>query len=324
MRPVDPPPATYSFGYKNPPRSGNEINGLNESEVNSARPVFHQSGTEELDWKKLDDFFSVISPWKVVRYMLWNSWILRNENGRVAKIKKPIDSFDVKKWAGDLGADLVGITKIPKNSLYKGKIPNYSTAICVAMQMDREEMIHVPQTRSAVEVMRTYARLSQMVISLAKKIRKRGWPAKAYGNPNSTDILHIPLAISSGLGELGKHGSLISKSFGSNIRLAAVLTNLPLEEDQPKEIGVDQICKVCRRCVQDCPPKAINETKQMVRGKRKWYVDFDKCVPYFVKTGGCAICIEVCPWSEPGMGFNLVDQVSKINKRRPLTPTPPL
>jgi epoxyqueuosine reductase QueG len=34
-------------------------------------------------------------------------------------------------------------------------------------------------------------------------------------------------------------------------------------------------------------------------------VDFDKCIPYFVKTYGCAICIEVCPWSEPGRGPGL-------------------
>ena len=52
----------------------------------------------------------------------------------------------------------------------------------------------------------------------------------------------------------------------------------------------------------DCPPDAISDEKQMVRGGRKWYVDFDKCVPYFAETGGCAICIEVCPWSEPGRG----------------------
>ena len=53
------------------------------------------------------------------------------------------------------------------------------------------------------------------------------------------------------------------------------------------------------------PPRAIQEQKQLVRGERKWYVDFDKCIPYFVKTLGCAICIEVCPWSEPGRGPDL-------------------
>jgi epoxyqueuosine reductase QueG len=129
-----------------------------------------------------------------------------------------------------------------------------------------------------------------------------GWPARAYGNPNCTDILHIPLAIGAGLGQLGKHGSMISEEHGSNFRLAAVLTDVPLAADDQVDLGVDDLCQVCRRCVDDCPPRAIFEEKQLVRGERKWYVDFDRCVPYFTKTYGCSICIEVCPWSEPGRG----------------------
>ena len=98
---------------------------------------------------------------------------------------------------------------------------------------------------------------------------------------------------------------MISKEYGSNFRLAAVLTDMPLVHDAPVDIGVQDLCLHCRRCVIDCPPGAINEDKQWVRGVERWYVDFDKCVPYFVKTYGCAICIEVCPWSEPGRGAEL-------------------
>jgi epoxyqueuosine reductase QueG len=130
-----------------------------------------------------------------------------------------------------------------------------------------------------------------------------GWPAQAYAD--GEDILQIPLAIRAGLGELGKHGSVISRDHGSNLRLAAVLTDLPLVLDAPVDLGVDDLCLVCRRCVDDCPPTAIQNAKQMVRGDEKWYVDFDRCVPYFSVTEGCAICIEVCPWSEPGQGPRL-------------------
>jgi len=160
-----------------------------------------------------------------------------------------------------------------------------------------------------VEVMRVYRAISGIAVKLSAQIRKMGWPARAYGNPNSMDILHVPLAINAGLGQLGKHGSIISKEFGSNFRLAAVLTNLPLDIDEPKDIGVDDLCMGCQRCVIDCPPGAITNEKQLVRGKEKWYVNFDKCVPYFVKTDGCAICIQVCPWSVPGRGPSLSEKL---------------
>lgn len=61
------------------------------------------------------------------------------------------------------------------------------------------------------------------------------------------------------------------------------------------------------------------DEKQLVRGEKKWYVDFDKCVPYFVKTLGCSICIEVCPWSEPGRGPKLSQRL--LARRSPLFPS---
>ena len=54
----------------------------------------------------------------------------------------------------------------------------------------------------------------------------------------------------------------------------------------------------------------------MVRGVRKWYVDFDKCAPYFSATWGCAICLEVCPWSEPGRRPSLSRKLLAKRKAR--------
>jgi epoxyqueuosine reductase QueG len=216
---------------------------------------------------------------------------------------------DIKAEAGRLGAGLVGIARVSEEALYEGYDVPFEFAICIGLPMDRAEMNHAPQPRAAAEVMRTYKEVSRIAIELGEKIRALGWPARAYGNPNSTEILHIPLALNAGLGQLGKHGSMISQEFGSNFRLAAVLTDLPLAVDGPVDIGVDDLCMSCLRCVQDCPPGAIFNEKQMVRGELKWYVDFDKCIPYFVKTYGCAICLEVCPWSEPGRGPSLSEKL---------------
>jgi epoxyqueuosine reductase QueG len=49
----------------------------------------------------------------------------------------------------------------------------------------------------------------------------------------------------------------------------------------------------------------------MVRGNLKWYVDFDKCIPFFNENAGCAICIAVCPWSIPGKGPRIIEQLQR-------------
>lgn len=310
MRPQAPPPPTYGFGYLSPPPSGNAINGLGETRPRRARQVFHSGSGEPIAWKALDDFFSLINPWRVVRHVIANTWQLRRSDGPIQPERRPVSdpaamTTEVRALALNLGAGQVGVARVGEDALFEGREPGLRFAVCLALPMDPDEMRFVPQPRAAVEVMRTYRALGKVAVLLAERIRGMGWPARAYGNPNSTDVLLIPLAIQAGLGELGKHGSMISAHYGSNFRLAAVLTDLPLVPDAPVDIGVQDVCAVCRRCVEDCPPRAIFEDRQLVRGERKWYVDFDRCIPYFVKTMGCAICIEVCPWSEPERGPGL-------------------
>lgn len=317
MRPTDPPPPTYPFGYRTPPPSGNDVNGRGRTERSPARPVFHSTGRgggrQPIAWAALDVFFNLMSSpgcfWQVLRTL----WQRRLYAGPVARTRTPVTNpaemaARIKAEARRLGAGIVGITTMTQDALYEGyPEPPYPVAISIGTPMDRTEMEHVPQSRAAREVMRTYRRGSRIAIDLAAHIRSLGWRAQAYAD--GEDLLQIPLAIAAGLGQLGKHGSVISKELGSNFRLAAVLTEMPLACDAPADIGVDDLCLKCRRCEIDCPPGAIKPEKQMVRGTRKWYVDFDTCVPYFSMTEGCAICIEVCPWSEPARGPGLSERL---------------
>ena len=92
-------------------------------------------------------------------------------------------------------------------------------------------------------------------------------------------------------------------------RLGAIVTDLPLVYDDPEDIGVDDFCASCQVCTTNCPPQAIFPEKQLIRGVERWYVDFDKCIPYFVENHGCGICIGVCPWSEEGRGETLMEKM---------------
>jgi hypothetical protein len=63
----------------------------------------------------------------------------------------------------------------------------------------------------------------------------------------------------------------------------------------------------------ECPPQAIFDDKQWVRGEHKWYVDFDKWVPCFNEARGCGVCLAACPWSKPGVSESLT--VKMLRKR---------
>lgn len=83
------------------------------------------------------------------------------------------------------------------------------------------------------------------------------------------------------------------------MRLAGVITDMPLVATTPDRFGADEFCMNCQVCANACPSGAINEQKQMVRGVERWYVDFDKCIPYFAESASCGICIADCPWTRP-------------------------
>ena len=298
-----PPPPEYAFAYEAPPVSGNVINGLGESKWHRAREVFHGSGARPLEWEALQSYFGMIVPLRLLLLWMTIRWAARNSNGPVAKRRRdfasPADAAaHVKEIARMFGAEQVGTGPVTEDCVYDTFTITLPHAVVVAVAHDPRDMARSPDRASGIGTMRTYKKAGRAALRLARYIRGMGWRAVAYGQ--SAEVLHIPLAINAGVGQLGKHGSLISKEIGTSFRLAAVFTDLPLAYDGPVDIGVEDLCATCLRCSTDCPAGAIANTKQLVRGAEKWYVDFDKCVPYFVKTYGCGYCLEVCPWADGG------------------------
>jgi epoxyqueuosine reductase len=315
---VEYPPTVYPFAYREPPISGNTVNGLGELTPRRASHLFFGDSYQRA-WGKLDWYFQVMEPTAIHRIIVRMFWQDRQRVGPVApQAIAPSDpavaTVAIKALAQQCGAALVGITQLTEELCYHDFNPSFTYAISIAVPMDRTEMLHTPSDRSNHEIMSTYLDVNRVAIKVAEHIRALGFPAQASTNiapDSSVEVLHIPIAIQAGLGQLGKHGSLITPEYGSNVRLATVLTDLPLSIDEPRDIRVDDFCSTCRICETNCPPHAIFPQKQMVRGMERWYVNFDKCVPYFAQTAGCGICIEVCPWSEPGHGLLMVKKLAE-------------
>jgi len=204
--------------------------------------------------------------------------------------------------------------------VYEGYEITHPRVIIVGVSMAYEELSQAPASfenpTAGVVVAKEYNRASRVCRSLANYILESGYDAKAWPGPYASALLMIPAAIAAGLGQLGKHGSLINKTYGSAFRLSAVTTDMPLASDAPDDIGSEDFCLNCQICTKACPPAAISNNKQMVRGTEKWYVDFDKCIPYFGETLACGICLAVCPWSRPGIGPTLAEKMLRRRQKR--------
>ena len=219
--------------------------------------------------------------------------VLRRANGPIARQKAAVEdpvamAASVKARARHFGAGIVGIAPFTDDAQFAGRDIKYRYAICLGFPMDQRDMQYVPQKRAGIEVMRAYVRSTKTAVDLARYIRSLGWPARAYGL-NCNDILQVPLSINAGLGQLGKHGSGDFKG----IRLQ--FSTLDRPDRSPARMRRAGGYR-CRRSLPELPPVhnrlsawgAIFDEKKTVRGTDKWYVDFDKCVPYFTKRSPAA------------------------------------
>lgn len=323
------PPKEATVNYRQAPCSGNDINGLGEKKFRRAKYIYHSNGKSgPLPFDRMQHVFRYSVPAKMLPSIIRGAWATFRPQGEQAETKVAVSDAElmtqqIKGKARELGAGVVGICEMKDDYLVEGATNKYRYAIALGLPMDREKMLTVPSHTAAMEVQRVYTQGSYLTVDLTRYIRSLGWPARALPVNSSSEYLHIPIAIAAGIGQLGKHGSLICKEYGSNFRLTTVLTDLPLVADKPVDIGVDDICTTCQACSRGCPPDAIFNEKQWIRGEQKWYVDFDKCVPYFSSTYGCGICLEVCPWSEPGRGPTLSEKLLKLRERKAGNPTAP-
>lgn len=101
----------------------------------------------------------------------------------------------IKQKALELGAGDVGIAIIEPSDIYKGREITEKYAIVVGQAMLWREFQNVISDESAIECMRVYFTLGELVIQLAEYVRNLGYPCKVEHPIGDSDVLHIPLAL---------------------------------------------------------------------------------------------------------------------------------
>jgi reductive dehalogenase len=245
-------------------------------------------------------------------------------------------SEKVKKVGKWFGASLVGVAEINRLWLYacwgdhNARLaegvnpgdpldlpPEYRYVVAIAVEMDYTDIQRSPAVTPAIDL--AYSKMAFTATMLAEFIRLLGYSAIPSGNDTG---LSIPMAVDTGLGEMGRNGQLITEAYGPRVRLCKVFTDLPLLPDKPIDLGVQHFCETCGKCVKYCPGGAISRGERTDQqadistnpGMLKWPVHSEKCLSWWHKSGttGCTNCIRVCPYNKlPGSMHALVRSLLK-------------
>ena len=212
----------------------------------------------------------------------------------------------LKTLAAELGADVVGFCALDKSPIPTA--PQLRYAVSIAVKLSDAVLKTVENAPSFVyfQHYRTAnALLDNIAFRVSREIEKLGHSAlpvaasQSLGknNPYRGVIPHKTAAVLSGLGFVGKSGLFLSSEYGSKVRLATILTDMPLQAELPV---IENGCGNCTICQNACPAGAIFGTLPTKDGERNF--DPEKCSKYMkehfqdIGRGSvCGVCMRVCP-----------------------------
>jgi epoxyqueuosine reductase len=183
-------------------------------------------------------------------------------------------------------------------------------AIAWAIPMNPHIMVSIqngPNQPYADEYARVNNHINELSVALSVKIEKRGFRSKPLAASVRTDTVNIKgdfphktVATRAGLGWVGRHCQLITRPFGSWIRLGTVFTDLELPCGPPIERNY---CGKCTSCVEACPAKALTGKAWHPGLPREEILDVRACDQWkkeryfqYHKGHNCGICSAVCPF----------------------------
>ena len=213
----------------------------------------------------------------------------------------------IKSLSYTLGADLTGICEIPRYAWYSHKedgreikpYHRYAVVMLIDQGYDTMEGASGDDWISGAQSMRGYLRGAEIAGIMGEFLRAQGFPARSQTNADS-DLLHIPLILWAGLGELSRIGELVLNPFvGPRFKSVVLTTDLPLVPDKPIDFGLQTFCGNCLKCARECPCDAIPfGDKTMFNGYEIWKPDVERCTRYRVtnpKGAACGRCMKTCP-----------------------------
>lgn len=211
----------------------------------------------------------------------------------------------IRDWVVEQGISLFGIAGIQpfrKDFRYLSRrlLDSFDSGISLAVRLSSailEEIDDGPTQLYFHHYRQANIFLDRVAFGLVQYVQERGYHAFPIPASQIIDwknqrghLSHKKVAREAGLGWMGRNNLLVNPTYGAQIRLVTILTDLPLPPDHPTEDD----CGECNKCMAVCPAGAIKKRQedfehltcfeQLCLFKRK-----DHIGQYI-----CGICVKAC------------------------------
>jgi epoxyqueuosine reductase len=230
----------------------------------------------------------------------------------MSRLISQIDFEDFEARLILAGASLIGYAELSALPEAKAFDLRYGISIAAALNPTIVSLIGRGPVR---EYHAEYIRLNKLLASLEEYaacfLSDLGFRALAIAPTGEkfdratlrTNLPHKSVATLAGLGWIGKCALLVTRRYGSAVRLGTVLTDAELPCGTP--VNSSQ-CGDCDACVIRCPGRAVSGKNWQSGASRESFYDAFSCcrtARELSKKAGfdatiCGICIAVCPWTK--------------------------
>ena len=214
------------------------------------------------------------------------------------------------EWMEMQGINLWGAADLRNYSTPQDETgKHFPFALSWVIPMNPQIMVSIqngPNQQYADEYARVNNHINKLSLALSAEIKDRGFRSKPLAASERTDTVNIKgdfphktAATRAGLGWIGRHCQLITRPFGSWIRLGTVFTDMELQCGPTID---KSYCGLCKSCVEACPAKALKGNAWYAGLAREEILDIQACDKWkkehyfqYHKGHTCGICSAVCP-----------------------------
>lgn len=218
---------------------------------------------------------------------------------------------ELKSILKENGATMVGFSDLGDKA--PAEFPNLRYAVTIVRRLS-DTVVETINGKPSIMYFHHYrttnTKLDLLALDAVDFIEFQGYSALPIAASQSTNtdkdayrgvFSHKTAAVLSGLGFIGKNALFITPQYGSKIRLATVLTDMPLSPELPV---MTRGCGSCEICKNACPAKAITGKNYVYGEARDTIFDARRCSEHMktykdIGRGAvCGICMRACPYNQ--------------------------